>query len=605
MSNDKNKREYFTRRALLLGAGKFGFMSVLLGRLFYLQIIDSTKYKSMSEDNCISNRYLLPERGEIVDRIGRPLAASRENYRLLFMPEQIKDFRDSFAELSKVIDLSDHDPDELYLELKRNPQLPVTLYEDLTWKNIIKVETYCAELPGIVIEKYKKRYYTDGPILSSIMGYIGPMNTQEKENYEGVCLPEIRLGKCGIEKQYEDKLKGNFGERTVEVNSRGRVVRELNLVKPESGQLLNLALDYELQDFTYKRLNEMPGASVTLDVKTGGVLSLVSSPGYDPHLFLNGINTENWRGLNEHPYTPMINRVIQGCYPPGSIFKIAVALAGLEKGVIKSTDQVFCGGSHAVGNTRLHCHIKGGHGSLDVKDALAKSCDIYFYVMAERMGIEAIAAMAKKLGLGSPTGLDMPGERSGLVPTPAWKRERYKQPWHKAETMMVGIGQSYMMATPLQLAVMMARVVSGGRKIVPHLYQDPDRSLLRVGGSLDISPESLAIVMDALNRVTNVPGGTGYKYRIQEHGFEMAGKSSTSQVKRITKEERMRGVIRNENREWKDRDHALFCGFAPVHDPRFVTATIVEHGGFGSKAAAPVVRDILMKAQKLILTQVG
>lgn len=601
MSIDKLQKELLTRRSLLLGAGKVGLLSLLLGRLFYLQIIDGKKYKTLADENRISTRPLLSERGMIVDRFGKPLAMSHESYRLFFMPDQMHYFKESYHLIKELIKI-DKSYEELSKKLKVNQSFPLILAEDLSWEDVIKIETKIADLPGVLIDKYKKRQYVDGPALCSVLGYIGPMSQEEQEK-NNFCSPDQRIGKSGIEKQYDALLQGEFGYKTVEVNARGRVVRELETSLPQKGQLITLTLDYELQEFTYKRLGSNPAASITLNAQNGEVLALVSTPGYDSHLFLNGIKTDDWKNLSTDSYSPLINRVIAGHYAPGSIFKIIVALAGLEKGVVTPTERIFCGGHVECGNHKLHCYTS--HGALNLVDALQRSCDVYFYTIAERIGIKAIASMAQKLGLGDVTGIDIPGEKAGLVPDPAWKRRRYKQPWHKSETMMMGIGQSYLLVTPLQLAVMMARIVSGGYKIQPKLHQDRVEEgvikpkITQPFESINISENARKIVLDALNKVTNMEGGTGYRSRIAQKGFEMAGKSSTTQVKRISLEDRLKGLHKSKDRPWQDMEHALFVGYAPVHDPQFVTFAIVEHGGGGGTVAAPIVRDILLKAQEL------
>ena len=601
MSIDKLQKELLTRRSLLLGAGKIGLLSMLLGRLFYLQIIDGKKYKTLADENRISTRPLLPERGMIVDRFGKPLAMSHESYRLLFMPDQMTYFKESYQILKEIIKI-DKSYEELYKKLRLKQNFPLLLVEDLSWEDVIKIETKIADLPGVLIDKYKKRQYVNGPALCSILGYIGPMS-QEEQDKNNFCSPEQRIGKSGIEKQYDALLQGEFGYKTVEVNARGRVVRELETSLPKKGQLMTLTLDYDLQEFTYQRLGDMPAASVTLNAKNGEILALASSPGYDSHLFLNGIRTDDWKNLSTDMYSPLINRVIAGNYAPGSIFKIVVTLAGLEKNVVSPTERISCGGHVECGNHKLHCYTS--HGSLNLVDALQRSCDVYFYTIADRIGVKSIVDMAKKLGLGNVTGIDIPGEKAGLVPDASWKRKKYKQPWHKSETMMMGIGQSYLLATPLQLALMMTRIISG-KCINPKLHQDSvEEGIIKpkayqVFEPLNISEKSRKIVLDALNRVTNIEGGTGYRSRITQKGFEMAGKSSTTQVKRISLEDRKKGLHKSKDRPWQDREHAMFVGYAPVHDPQFVTFTLIEHGGGGGSVAAPVVRDILLKAQELV-----
>jgi penicillin-binding protein 2 len=377
----------------------------------------------------------------------------------------------------------------------------------------------------------------------------------------------------------------------------------LNRKEGEPGTDITLTIDMDLQRLATQRLEGESGSAVVLDVRTGDVLALVSTPGFDPNAFNRGLSNEEWHALISNPKAPLANKAIAGQYAPGSTFKVAVALAGLEKGAINPNTTVKCWGRTRLGNAYFHCWKRGGHGPVQLHDALTQSCDVYFYEVAKRVGVDRISAMARRLGLGQTLGLDLPGERPGLLPTRDWKLATIGVPWQMGETLISGIGQGYVLATPLQLAVMTARVANGGRAVTPRIArrapppegaepeQPPD--------DLGLVPGHLQLVREGMVDVVNGRRGTARGAAIKEPGMEMAGKSGTSQVRRISKAEREAGVFKNEDLPWKRRDHALFVAYAPIDAPRYAVAVVIEHGGGGSAAAAPVARDILVMAQKL------
>ena len=413
-------------------------------------------------------------------------------------------------------------------------------------------------------------------------------------------LPGFRIGKSGIEKTYDLVLRGSAGNSQVEVNAYGRVIRELARDDGQPGETLALTLDLGLQRYVSARIGGESAAAAVLDVHTGDVLALASAPSYDPNAFNEGLSHAAWRELLRDARKPLIDKAIAGQYPPGSTFKMIVALAALENGVVTPQHRVTCTGEIELGDRVFHCWKRGGHGERQMVDAIEQSCDVYFYDIARRVGVDRIAAMARRLGLGGPTGIDLPAERPGLVPDRDWKLANYGEPWQQGETLVIGIGQGYLLATPLQLAVMTARLANGGVAVTPRLVRRPAE-----GGAgaprfenLGVSPASLAVVTRGMRRVTNSPRGTAYRARIVDPGMEMAGKTGTSQVRRISKAERLTGVRKTEERPWIERDHALFVGFAPVGAPRYAAAVVVEHGGSGARRAAPIARDILRETQR-------
>jgi penicillin-binding protein 2 len=606
MNRDYVRYRGFTRRAVILGAGQVALASALAARLYYLQVVESDRYKTLADQNRISIRLLPPPRGKIVDRGGRPLAVNRLNYRVIIVAEQTPDVEKTLTDLGQVIDLSDYDRKRTLKEIARKrPFFPVTIRENLSWEEVARVEVNTPDLPGVSIDVGQTRDYPMGETAAHVLGYVAAVS--EADLAEGDPLLEIpgfRIGRSGIEKTYDLALRGKAGTSEVEVNAIGRVIRELSRGEGVPGAEMRLTLDRDLQDFATRRFGEESGSAVVVDVQTGGVVVMVSTPGFDPNAFSQGLSSDYWQELVTNPRGPLNNKAIAGQYAPGSTFKVMVALAGLESGIITPQHRVFCTGSVRLGDTEFHCWKKEGHGSLSLPEGIMKSCDVFFYDVARRVGIDRIAEMARRFGLGKPLGIDLPGERAGVMPDTRWKLANIGIPWQQGETLVAGIGQGYMLATPLQLAVMAARIASGGLAVKPHFTRDlvdgdvvrprPDHEFAPLG----VSTASLSVVADAMSAVTNSPHGTAYAARITETGMEMAGKTGTAQVRRITRAERLTGVKKNEELPWVERDHALFIAFAPLAAPRYACAVVVEHGGGGSKVAAPIARDILLEIQR-------
>ncbi|HEY9163704.1 MAG TPA: penicillin-binding protein 2, partial [Magnetovibrio sp.] len=449
------------------------------------------------------------------------------------------------------------------------------------------------------------RHYTYGLETAHVLGYVASVSEKDVTGDPLMELPGFRIGKSGLEKTYDLALRGSGGSSQVEVNAVGRVIRELNRQEGQPGAELRLTIDLELQRYTTERLGDNSAAVVVLDVHSGEVLAMVSNPSFDPNAFNTGLSQAEWESLVSNPKAPLTNKAIAGQYAPGSTYKPAVALAALEKGVITQDTKVHCGGSTKLGNAEFHCWKRGGHGTLDLAGALEHSCDVFFYEVARRTGIERIAAMSRRLGMGTPLGVDLPGERAGLVPSNEWKLGAVGTSWQLGETLIAGIGQGYILATPMQLAVMTARIVNGGRAVKPRLTMDmvgeagvqpfPTTEAKPLG----IAPDHLAQVWRGMENVVNSPTGTAFGSRIKDPRYRMAGKTGTVQVRRITKAERETGVLKNEQLPWRERDHALFVGYAPFENPRYAVSVVVEHGGGGSSVAAPIARDVLQMVQKL------
>ncbi len=600
MQVEQLQQKLFTRRLLLLGGIKATALSVLAARMYYLEVVQADRYATLADDNRINMQLIAPRRGRILDRTGVPLALNRENFRVVVIAEQAEDLERVLAQLAEIVELEERDRRRVLREARhKRPFVPVMVRGDLTWAEVARIEVNAPDLPGVRIEEGRSRVYPFGSVFGHILGYVGAVSSADLGDDPLLELPDFRIGKSGIEKTYDLALRGKAGASQVEVNAVGRVIRELRRDEDEPGQDLPLTLDYELQSYAMRRLaGEKSAAAVVIDVHGGDVLAMASVPAYDPNDFTRGISVARWRELLTNPYAPLTNKAIAGQYAPGSTFKMVVALAALEAGVVDPKEKVFCPGYYVLGDGRFHCWKRGGHGWVNLRRAIPESCDVYFYEIARRTGIDRISAMARRFGLGARLGIDLPGERPGLVPGRDWKLATVGRPWTPGETLITGIGQGYMLTTPLQLAVMTARLVNGGLAVNPHL--GPAGSG-RDGepAPLGVSAGWLRLIVQTMNRVVNHPRGTAYKARIEDPAMAMGGKTGTSQVRRIGKKERQTGIVKNELREWRFRDHALFVGFAPVKAPRYAVAVVVEHGGGGSKAAAPIARDVLIETQRL------
>jgi penicillin-binding protein 2 len=612
MQRDLERNKVLTRRALLLGGAQLGLLGVLAGRMYYLQVLQSDRFAMLADENRISLRLLAPPRGRILDRFGQPLAVNRQNYRVVLVAEQAGDLNATLDAIDRLITVTEADRRRVIRDIRRKHNfVPVVVRANLTWEEMARIEVNAPELPGVSIEEGLIRHYPYADAAAHIIGYVAAVSEKELNGDPLLELPDLRIGKSGVEKAHDVALRGTAGNSQVEVNALGRVVREIARVEPKSGDEIVLGLDMGLQDFTTRRCaTEESVACVVLDAWTGEVLSLVSSPGFDPIAFAAGVTPAQWHDLTSNPRDPLRNKVIAGAYAPGSTFKPMVALAGLESGVITPDTRVSCPGFFSLGDTVFHCWRKGGHGSLVLRDAIKHSCDVFFYETARRLGIDRIAAMANRFGFGAKLDFDIPGEVPGIIPSREWKLGRFGVAWQPGETISCGIGQSYVTATPLQLATMVARLVTN-RAVVPRLTRqagimrqdaDPSQADERPRfAPLGVSPKDLKLVLEGMFAVVNEQGGTAYAARITDPNLAMGGKSGTAQVRHISLAEREHGLRKAKDIPWKEREHALFVSFAPVSSPRYVCAVVVEHGGAsgggGSAVGAPICRDVLREAQ--------
>lgn len=601
---DSERARLFTRRGFVIGGIQAALLTGLGVRLGWLQVVQGQHYHTLAEENRIDTKLIAPSRGEIVDRFGVPLAVNKRDFRVLLTAEQTEDVDLLLDKLHKIVPLHPRDIERVLKKIKQRPKyVPIEVKNGLNWQQVSEIEVNLPDLTGLATESADLRSYPLGESTAHLTGYVGRVNEADLKKGEKVLsLPGFRIGKSGLEKSFEKTLRGQAGTRQMEVNAYGRDVRELKRRPPQTGKRVSLTIDSGLQMVTQKRLEqETSAAAVVMDAHTGSVYALANAPAYDPNMFVTGLSAEQWEEWLNDPALPLNNKACSGQYPPGSTFKMVTALAALEKGIINHKTVFRCPGHYDVGPDRFHCWKHSGHGWVDLKMALAQSCDVFFYEISREVGIDNIAAMGKKLGLGEKYGFDLHDERAGLMPTKDWKLGHLGKKWRPGETIVASIGQGYVQATPLQLAVMTARLVNGGKAVTPHIVDkvgDEQYYNAQQWPKMDIPSNHLRLVQRGMNAVTMHEKGTAYKMRIEDPQYAMGGKSGTSQVRRITRAQRKAGIKRQEDLPWEHRHHALFVAYAPIKKPRYICSVIVEHGISGSGAAAPIARDLLLEVQK-------
>ena len=603
MRQVKEQSKVFTRRAFVIGGLQGALLGVLGARLAWLQVSQGGRYKTLSDKNRINMKITAPSRGQIVDRYGVPLAVNEQNFRVLIIPEQAENIERSLRKLQGIIELSEQELTDVLEEVKKTAKfVPVEIQDDLSWEDVAKIEVNLPDLPGLSTDAGQRRSYPLGKATAHLVGYVGAVDKTELGDDPLLARPGFKIGKTGIEKSFDLSLRGERGVSQVEVNVIGREVRELEAQDSTPGQRVQLTIDAELQRFTQARLDQERSASaVLMDAHSGAVYALASSPAFDPNLFTSGLSPAAWQELLSDPAHPLNNKAISGQYPPASTFKMVTALAGLQAGLITKDRVSHCKGRYEFGKDRFHCWKSSGHGWVGLQEALAVSCDVYFYELATEIGIDKIAEVARSLGLGAKFDFDLGGERPGLVPDKNWKRGHIGQKWQPGETIVASIGQGYLQATPLQLAVMTARLVNGGYAVEPYLTNQGLQKKGRIPGQswpkMDLDSKHLAQIKTGMDRTVNSSTGTAIASKIEEPGMEMGGKTGTGQVKRITMRQRREG-IKNEDLAWRSRHHALFVGYAPMDNPQYICSVVVEHGIGGSRTAAPLAKDLMEEIQK-------
>ncbi|WP_039458947.1 penicillin-binding protein 2 [Candidatus Jidaibacter acanthamoebae] len=583
MRDNFQKNQVFTRRAIILGSIKTALFSFLFCRYYYLQIIDAIKYKTLSDKNRIKISVIPPLRGTIRDRNGVDLATNMLSYRLSFTTRDITQIKEMLAEVNTIItnkiEISDNDIKLRLKKLLRSS--PFMVSDRLSWEDVTKLEINSFNLPGILIDQGQRRYYNFHNITAHITGYIASPSKKELEKISIPNFNDFLVGKNGVEKILDARLRGHPGIKKAEVDALGNHVREISNSPSMEGESVKLAIDINIQKYAAEILSDKTGSIILIDIKTGEVLCLYSSPAYDPNSFVGGISTAEWNSIANDPQTPLINKAITALYPPGSTFKIVTALAALEHGI--SPDfKVFCNGKHKVGNRIFHCNRETGHGDVDVRLAIAQSCNVYFYVVAEKMGIKNIVKTAFGLGFGDKTNIELPYESRGNIPEPNWKFLKFSQKWTIGDTVNASIGQGFVLTTPIQLALMAARIASG-KNISPTILQKSGQPT-----NLKFSPHNLDTIRKGMFMVFNDNRGNGYRHRISNPDFQICGKTGTAQV-----------ISARKTTKKHHTDHGLFLGFAPFEDPRYAISVIVEHGSWGSQSALPIAKEILLYAHSL------
>ena len=589
--DDPVRRMAFSRRALLLGAGMAGTGALLAGRMAWLAVFEGETYQLRAQANRIQDRLIPPRRGWIVDRQGKPIAMNRPDYRLELRPAEVEDVDTTLVAIRAVLDIDLAEDARIRDDVRTQPSfMPVVVRQNLSWREFSACNVRLATLPGVTPVQSFSRFYPEADHFAHLVGYVGaPTPEQYREQKNPLLIyPGFRIGKDGIERFADKQLRGTAGSSRVEMTARGELVRELGTNADTPGETLRLTIDRDLQDYAARRLGDNSASVIVMDCITGDVLCMVSMPAYDPNIFSRRVPARLWNALQKDDHTPLLNKSAMGLYPPGSTFKMVTTLAALEAGVDPG-DTVGCSGAYRLGNNTWHCHARRGHGGVNMHRALPLSCDTYFYVMGRKVGIDAIATMARRLGLGQEYPLPLPGQAKGIVPDKAWKQRRYGKDWREGETLNGAIGQGYIVTNPLQLAVMTARLASG-REVMPRLIADGPAPQFP---SLGIPDAHLALVRQGMVDVVNAGYGTARAARSPIGDVLFAGKTGTAQVRRISAAERKRGVIRNEALPWKQRDHALFVAFAPADAPRYACSVIIEHGIAGGRYAAPIARDVL------------
>ena len=599
MNRDNDKGKVLIHRSLIVAAGKIFLLLVIIARLYYLQVYQADRYKMLADENRISTRLLIPPRGIIYDRNGEMLATNRQNFQAMIVAEQTPNVQETLNAFKKIMPLSEAEEERVKTDLKRNRSfVPIKIKENLTWEEVAKIQLNAPELPGIIIDEGLSRYYPYGEKMAHVIGYVSSVSEKDIKDDPLLEVPGFKIGKSGIEKLFEKKLRGSGGNLKLEVNAFGRIMKEIERTDGIPGERVDLTIDARLQSKAFDLFGEESGAAVLLDVNTGEILAFVSTPSFDPNVMAQGLSNEMWNSLVNDEKKPLSNKALAGQYSPGSTFKMIVALAGLESGAIKPESRSFCAGKMFLGSHAFHCWKEHGHGYIDVVEALQHSCDIFFYETAQKLGIEKIAEMARRFGLGSKVDVGLENEKSGLIPDKAWKLKRFGEPWQQGENLISGIGQGYILTTPIQLATMTARLVNGGYEIKPTFSKVNDERKNKIK-RINVSTANLDLIKEGMYNVVNKPGGTAWRSQFDYNGQRMGGKTGTTQVRRISMKERQTGVIAQEDLPWKYRNHALFVGYAPQDNPKYAVAVLVEHGRGGSTVAAPIGGKLLLEAVKL------
>jgi penicillin-binding protein 2 len=588
----------FTRRALLLMGGQVAVLGGLAARLYQVQIVEGGRYATLAEANRVSERAIAAPRGRILDRFDVTVAGNKLNWRAVLIAEQTRNVGATLDAFGRIVPLDDRERARILRDVRRHRRfIPVLVRDFLDWDEMARIEVNTTELPGIMIDVGTTRVYSFGDQLAHVVGYVAPPNEHDVAEDPQLALPGIRVGRAGMERQHDVALRGHAGEVQLEVNAYGRVIRELDRQEGVPGEQVGLTIDAQLQQQVLGHLGDQSASAVVMDCTNGEVMAMASTPSFDPSLFNSGVSQAQWVEWTSNRRAPLINKSVAGLYAPGSTFKMAVAMAALDSGALKPTDMINCPGYLDLGDTRFHCWKKYGHGLLDLRGGIKNSCDVFFYETARRTGIDRIAATAHRFGLGTDLPIDLPGAKTGLIPTREWRIGQGGH-WNIGDTIVSGIGQGYIQVTPLQLATYVARVATG-RAVVPHLTRSLG-GVPQIGAraedwpNLPMPQRALQLVRDGMWAVVNEQGGTAPQARLPDPKVQLAGKTGSAQVRDVSREVRERGNFDSDKLPWQFRPHALFVAFAPYDAPRYAVSVVIEHGNAGAEVAAPVARDIMI-----------
>ena len=608
-NSNLRKGDIIDRRMFVVGIAKVIVFGAIISKLFSLQITQNKKYLTLSDKNRIREWKLPPIRGNIVDYFGNVIAGNLKVYQLHIIPEQVENFNYLLSRLKFILQLSDKKISDIKKTKKKlKPWESIIVSENLSWENFIKINNYLYDLVGIKPVMTISRNYPFKEIYTHVLGYVSEPNDEDilqNEIIKERFVPGMKVGKLGLEKKLEDQLIGTNAIQRYEVNAYGKRVNQLNYQKGKQGSKIRLTIDTEVQKLSARLLADKAGSISVMDIYTGEILAMHSSPSYDPNLFLFGISSDEWELIRNNPLKPLVNKTLSGLYSPGSTIKPIVALSALENNIITPNFKVMCTGKIEFYDQTFHCWKEKGHGLVDLKDAMKQSCDTYFYEIARLLGVDRLKITAEKFGLGKKVFSELfDNEKNGLFPNTKWKKNNLGKGWVLGETLITGIGQGYTQITPLQLCLMTAHIANGGNKIEPKIIIDnKPLSFLEAKSIIEaqklINPESqlvtnkknLEIVQKAMFSSTNEIRGTSYRSRIDDPKYQFAGKTGTAQVKRISKRERELD-LEIDQIPYNDRDHALYVAYGPYVNPRYALSIIVEHGGSGSKAAAPMAKEL-------------
>ena len=614
------KSKLIGRRMFLITAAKAVVMVGLVGRLISLQINQATKYRSLSDKNRFREWKLAPERGVIKDFFNREIASNEPLYQVHLIPENAKDIDNLFVRLKAILNISEKKVSYLKRTIKKQkPWEPIIISKNLSWSDFSRLNLFLHELDGVEPIVSVARTYPDNSS-AHVLGYVSQISAKDLQNKKylaELAVPGMAIGKTGLERKLDEKIIGQIGYQRYEVNAFGKRIKEIKVNTGQAGQSFKTTLDYEVQKYTNELLKDKAAAVCVMDVYNGDIVSLVSSPTFEPNAFIHGLDKNYWNSLIKDEKKPLANKALSGLYPPGSTIKTLVALSALEHKIIKPLDTFRCKGKIELYGEKFHCWEKKGHGIVNLRKGIQRSCDVYFYEIARKLGVDRLSETAKRFGLGKKVLNDFIEEKSGVVPNTKWKKKFIGQNWYLGETLHSGIGQGYFQSTPIQLCLMTAQIANGGFEIKPRILSDGKNDKLRdylkfkndnpnqplpadlLVANYNLKPlfknqEHINLIKDAMFSSSNEPGGTSYRHRHQDPKFTFAGKTGSSQIKRFTEAQREAEVKQNEL-DYKDRDHALFVAFAPYKNPQYAISVLVEHGGSGGKAAAPIAKKVIKK----------